>query len=97
MISFLKKHFDRCLPDNEKEVILSDFPKPNTPVLEVPKLDEEVKEQLKSKGKDPHFGQEKDLFKLQKSLLDVSGPLMCLWDLNNSEAKVSPYEILLLI
>jgi len=98
MISFLKKRFNQCLADNEKEAILSDFPNPNIPVLEAPKLDEEVKEQIKSKGKDPHFGQEKVLFKLQESLLDVSGPLMCLWvDLNNSEAKVSPYEILLLI
>ena len=50
--------------------------KPNTPVLEAPKLDEEVKEQLRNKGKDPHFGQEKFLLKLQESLLDVSGPLM---------------------
>jgi len=52
IISFLEKHFNRCLADNEKEAILSNFPKPNTPVLEAPKLDEEVKEQLRSKRKD---------------------------------------------
>ena len=78
MLSFLEKNFNRCLPDREKDEILSNFPKPNTPVLIAPKLDEDVVEQLKSKGKDPHFGQEKVLYKLQGALLDVSGPLMCL-------------------
>jgi len=79
-------------------MILSDFPKPNTRVLEAPKLAAEVKEQLRSKRKDPHFGQEKVLFKLQESLLDVSGPLMCLCtDLTKPEAKTSPDEILFLI
>ena len=84
MTSFLEKHFNRCLADSEREEILNDFPKPNTPVLNAPKLDEDVVDQLKSKGKDPHFGQERVLFKLQEALLDVSGPLMCLWaDLTN--------------
>ena len=35
---------------------------PHCPVIEVSRLDEEVKKQLRSKGRDPHFGQEKTLF-----------------------------------
>lgn len=98
MLNFLEKHFNRCLTDDERTSILADFPKPNTPVLQAPRLDEDVKEQLKKKGKDPHFGQERVLFKLQDSLLEVSGPLMCLWsDLTNPEAEVVPEQILLLI
>ena len=54
-------------------------------------MDDDVKEQLKKKGKDPHFGQEQVLFKLQDLLLEVSGPLMFLWsDLINPEAEVAP-------
>jgi len=98
MISFLKKHFNRYVDDSERDKTLNDFPKPNAPVLNVPKLDEEVAEQLKGKGRDPYFGQEKILYRLQESLLDVSGPLMCLWaDLTNPHAEVSRKETLLLI
>lgn len=38
-----------------------------------------MKDQLKSKGKDPHQGAEKSLYKIQDQLLDVTGPLTCLW------------------
>ena len=43
--------------------------------MSAPKLDEEVKEQLKIRGKDPHYGSEKSLYKLQEQVLDVAGPL----------------------
>ena len=76
---------------------MKDFPKPNCEALTVPKLDQEVKEQLKRKGKDPFFGGEKSLFKIQEQLLDATGPLTCLWaDLLNKEAKVSSEDILLI-
>lgn len=66
--------------------------------MKVPKLDEQVKEQLKKKGKDPHFGAEKSLYKIQEQLLDVAGPLTCLWaDLLKKEANVSSKDILLLL
>ena len=39
MISFLEKHFNHCVDDSERDKILSDFPKPNAPVLNVHKLD----------------------------------------------------------
>ena len=76
---------------------MKNFPKPNCEALTVPKLDQEVKEQLKWKGKDPFFGGEKSLFKIQEQLLDATGPLTCLWsDLLNKEAKVSSEDILLI-
>ena len=74
---------------------MKDFPKPNCEALTVPKLDQEFKEQLKRKGKDPFFGGEKSLYKIQEQLLDATGPLTCLWsDLLNKEAKVSSEDIL---
>ena len=73
MAQFLTKHFNRCLTDAEHEAILKDFPRPEVNVLQPPKLDEEVKEQLKKSGKDPHFGAEKSLYKIQGRLLDVAG------------------------
>ena len=79
MSNYLESHFN-CQPSPGKwKAILNDCPKPNCPALEVPRLDEEVKKQMKSKGKNPDFGQEKTLFDIQDELLDVSGPLTCLW------------------
>ena len=46
MVSFLKKHFNTSLSDSEREAIMKDFPEPNCEALIVPKLDQEVKEQL---------------------------------------------------
>ena len=64
--------------------------------MQVPRLDDQLNENLK--GKDPHYGSEKTLYKLQESLLDVAGPLTCLWgDLLNKDAKVSAEGILLLV
>ena len=95
---FLEKHFNRALADSEREAIMKDFPKPACEAMAAPKLDDEVKDQLKKKGKDPHFGAEKSLYKIQEQLLDVAGPLTCLWaDLLNKQAEVSPEDILLLI
>ena len=98
MGQFLAKHFNRCLTDAEREAILKDFPRPDVDALQPPKLDEEVKEQLKRSGKDPHFGAEKSLYKIQGQLLDVAGPITCLWaDLLNPKARVSTENTLLLI
>ena len=98
MASFLQKHFNISLEEGEKEAILKDFPKPSCKALKTPRLDEQVREQLKRKGKDPHFGPEKTLFKVQEQVLDVTGPLTCLWaDLLNKKAKVSSEDVLLLI
>ena len=77
---------------------MKDFPKPDTKAVSTPKLDEQVKEQLKKRGKDPHFGAEKSLFKIQEQLLETTGPLTCLWaDLLNKEVKISHEDTLLLI
>ena len=56
--SFLDKHFNKALSEEERSAIMKDFPKPTCKVLSAPKLDEQVKDQLKKKGKDPHFGSE---------------------------------------
>ena len=96
MASFLQKHFKRLLSDTNREAIMKDFPKPEVDA-QVAKLDQEAKEQLKRKGKDPHFGAEKSLYKIQE-MLELVGPLTCLWaDLLNESAKVTPEDTLLLI
>lgn len=46
-------HFNRSLTDEEREAITKDFPKPSCKALSTPKLDEQVREQLKRRGKDP--------------------------------------------
>ena len=79
MINFLDKHFNRCLEVKERQAILEDFLKPQCDVLRTPKLDSEMREQLSKKGKDPQFGSEKTLYKIQEQLLEVTRPLACLW------------------
>ena len=96
--SFLEKHFNKLLSEEERDAIMKDFPKPNVDAIVTPKLGGEAVEQLRSKGKNPHFGSEKDFFHIQKQLLEVTGPLTCLWaDLLNKEATVSPEDTLLLL
>ena len=79
MYQFLEKYFNSNLEDNEREAITQDYPKPNCPALEVPRLDEEIKQQIRQKGQDPHFGSEHTMFNLQEQLLEVVGPLTCIW------------------
>ena len=66
MRDFLEKYFNQALSSPEHQAILEDFPKPLCLAVQTPKLDEELKEQMRKKGKDPLFGQEKVLFKLQE-------------------------------
>ena len=58
-----------------------------------------MKDQLKKKGKDPHFGAEKTLYKIEDKLLDMADPLTCLWadHLINKEANTSAEDIFLLV
>ena len=67
--------------------------------IQAPKLDNKLKEQMRKKGKDPQFGQEKVLYKLQEQLLEVTGPFTYLWaDLLNPEAEeVSAEQVILLL
>lgn len=49
-------------------------------------------------GNNPHFGFKKYLYKLQKQLLGVAGPFICLWtDFLKKEARTSPEDHLLLV
>jgi len=64
MSEFFEYHFNRSLPDKDKDSIIKDFLKLNYLALEAPKLDGLVREQLSRKGKDPQFGPERTLYKL---------------------------------
>jgi hypothetical protein len=68
--NFLEKHFNKSLSEEERESIMKDFPKPNVDTVVTPRLAGDTVEQLKSKGKNPHFGTEKALYNTQKQLLD---------------------------
>ena len=88
IIPFLEKYFNKAL------LSWRNFPSR----IVVSSQDEQVKEHLKMKGKDPHFGSEKLLYKLQEQMLDVAGPLTCLWaDLLNNEAHISAEDTPLLV
>ena len=96
--TFLEKHFLHPLASDERERIKKDFPRPACPALAVPKLDEEIKEQIKKAGKNPHFGSEKFLFKFQEQLLEIAGPLTCLWmDMLDHNVTLKQEDILLLL
>ena len=96
--AFLKKHFGKATMAEERQAIMKDFPRSSCQVLRTPKLDEGMKHQIKKAGKDPLFGQERSLFKLHDQLLDMAGPLTCLWtDMVNKDVKVNPQEVILLV
>lgn len=98
MLKFLEKHFNQSLTEEERKAILNDFPIPKCNVLQAPKLDPEVKDQLRKKGRNPQFGTERCLYRVQEQLLEVTGPLTCLWaDLQNPDAELKNEEIILLL
>ena len=83
---FIKKHFKRTITAEEREAIMKDFPKPTCSAIYTPKIDKDIKRQIKRAGKDPYFGVEKSLYKIQEQILDMTGPLTCLWaDLLNNK------------
>ena len=95
MLAYLERHFNRCLTDKDKKNILTEFPKPDCSALVAPKLDGLVKEQLSRKGKDPQFGPERTLYKVQEQLLEVAGPLTCLWaEILNPEVQLKQGDVL---
>lgn len=72
-------------------------------MLHTLKLDEKVKKLIRHAGRQagrqgPHFGTEKALYKLQDQILDLAGPLTCLWaDLLNKDAKVQKEDVTLFL
>ena len=52
-----KEHFNKSLKEEEAKDILKDYPMPNYPAIKVPRFGKEVRKQLRSKGRNPHFGQ----------------------------------------
>ena len=86
--SFIKKAFSTEISPTSRDGIMKDYPKPRNEALFAPRLDEDVKKQIEKAGKDPHYGIEKHLYNLQRQILDISGPLTCLWaDLLNHDAS----------
>ena len=61
-------------------------------------MDEQVNDRLEKISKDPHYGSEKTLYKFQGQILDLAGPLTCLWaDLLNSDIKIKKADIILMV
>ena len=90
VVNYLSKHFNKSLSEEDRKAILDDYLVPDCVAVKPPKLDAEVMEQLKSKGKDPQFGAERNLYKIQEQLLEATGPLTFLWvDLLRPDGKVS--------
>jgi len=54
--TFLEKHFNKVLSEEEREAIM-DFPKPNFAAVVIPRLTGDTVQQLKSNGKNPHLVQ----------------------------------------
>ena len=48
----------------EREGIMKDFPKPSCPALQTPKIDDNIKKQIKRAGKGHYFRVEKSLYEL---------------------------------
>lgn len=63
MLRFLEKHFNQSLTE-EWKAILNDFPIPKCSILQAPKLDPEVKDQLCKKGRNLQFGTECCLYRV---------------------------------
>ena len=59
------------LPE-EQEAMRKDFPKSNCKFLQFPRLNKEMKTQIRKTGKDLHYGVKRSLNNLQDQLLDCS-------------------------
>ena len=93
---YLDKQFNKLLADKDQEAILKEFPVPDCDAVKATTLDPEVMEPLKSKGKDLWNGAERNLYKIQEQLLDVTGPLTSLWvELLQSDVEPTKQEIVL--
>ena len=93
---YLDKQFNKLLADKDQEAILKEFPVPDCDAVKATTLDPEVMEPLKSKGKDLWNGAERNLYKIQEQLLDVTGPLTSLWvKLLQSDVEPTKQEIVL--
>lgn len=98
MLKFLEKYFNQSSTEEEQKAILADFPIPEYDTLQASKLDLEMKDQLRKKGRNPQFGVERSLYRVQEQLLEVTGPLTCLWaDLLHSDTMPTKEQTILLL
>jgi len=64
------------LKPEDQDAILQDFPKPDFQALQVPKLNDQVKDHLKKKSINPHFGAEKSLYCIHSQVLVLWSDLL---------------------
>ena len=91
---YVEKHFRQPLSDTAvKEMLIRD-PRPDVPACQVPTVDDAVSSWLGDK-----FPKSADsnMYKLQQSLLSVSGPLVQLWEdiIANADATEVPRDVVL--
>ena len=100
MEDYIRDHFDRFLSEQERANIMVSLPRPQSDFLTSPQLDEEVRKFLAYDLKDKFLNNplEPKLFSVQNLLLEVSGPLLCLWsNLLDETRTISRPEIIQII
>ena len=100
MEDYIRDHFDRFLSEQERANIMVSLPRPQSDFLASPQLDEEVRKFLAYDLKDKFLNNplEPKLFSVQNLLLEVSGPLLCLWsNLLDETRTISRPEIIQII
>ena len=92
--AYVEKYFRAPLADGVLKGMLSADPRPDTPAMVVPTVDESVVSWMGEKFPKSADG---TLVKLQQSLLSASGPLTQLWEdiLHNEEASSIPCDVVL--
>ena len=92
--AFLEKHFRRKLSYDQVSDILDSYSIPSVDCLFSPTLDNSVLNQI-SPFKSRKYTQERDkeLASVQRSMLNITGPLCCLHDASCSEQDVSKDDL----
>lgn len=86
--NFVKKHFNSELSAEARESIINSLPRPNIDELFPPEMDSDVNHFLKTNLKERLKGSSlATLFHLHRLLLDVMGPLACLWGNMSSDEQ----------
>ena len=79
MGKFLAKYFHKYLEDSKMKQVLEDIPLPENPGLSVPKMDEEWAELMKENNADYILKNDKNLARIQMSLMRAMAPVCLLW------------------
>ena len=91
---YLEWNFTREMPDKERKRFYrtSQSPPARCWLPQTRRWDEDPDNQ------DPHFGVERPLYTIQQQILEMAGPLTCLWaDMLDQNAKVDHQTVILLV